>query len=87
MKPTGNGSERPEDAAEKEEALREHELEYAEDLEMLYEAKLQAFENPHIRNSTNRDLKSRLRRAKSFKEVDEISRMIVAEEKNHGPNG
>jgi hypothetical protein len=49
------------------------------ELEKLFNAKLQAFEIDEIRNSQNRALKTRLRRAKTVLEVNIYAMMIVME--------
>jgi hypothetical protein len=51
----------------------------AELLEKLFNAKLEAFEIQDIKDSKNRDLKRRLRRAKSLTEVNLYAMMIVKE--------
>ena len=58
------------------------ELEHAKarKLEQLFNYKLEAFEIDDIKNSKNRQLKSKLRRAKNRVEVDLYAIMIVMEE-------
>ena len=64
--------------AEKEEHIqREKEHRKARKLEKLFNYKLEAFEVEDIKNSTNRKLKGKLRRAKSRIEVDMWSIMIL----------
>jgi len=67
--------------AEAEEA-KQREIEHAKarKLEKLFEYKLETFEVEEIKNSKNRALKSKLRRAKSKVEVDLYAMMILAEE-------
>jgi hypothetical protein len=67
--------------AEKEEQ-KQRELEHAKarKLEKLFEYKLEAFEVEEIKNSKNRQLKSKLRRAKNKVEVDLYAMMILMEE-------
>lgn len=52
----------------------------ARELQILFEAKIQAFEIEQIKNSTNRLLKSKLRKAQNLIEVNIYSMMIVMEE-------
>jgi hypothetical protein len=62
----------------KEQQRLEHEK--AKELQVLFEAKIQAFEIEKIKNSTNRLLKSKLRKAQNLIEVNIYSMMIVMEE-------
>jgi hypothetical protein len=76
-------------AAEREEK-QQRELEHAKarKLEKLFEYKLEAFEVEEIKNSKNRQLKSKLRRAKNKVEVDLYAMMILMEElKKEEENG
>lgn len=59
--------------------LREADHDKSKKLETLFEAKLEAFEIPEIKNSKNRELKTSLRRSKSIVEVNIYSMMIVME--------
>jgi hypothetical protein len=69
--------------AEKEEHVqRDKEHAKARKLEKLFNYKLEAFEVEEIKNSTNRKLKAKLRRAKSRIEVDMWSIMILQESLN-----
>ena len=64
--------------AEAEESkIREDEHNKARKLEKLFNYKLEAFEVEEIKNSKNRKLKAKLRRAKSKIEVDMYSIMIL----------
>lgn len=63
-----------------EEKQRELEHAKARKLEELFNYKLEAFEIEDIKNSKNRQLKSKLRRAKNRVEVDLYAIMIVMEE-------
>ena len=63
-----------------EEKQRELEHAKARKLEQLFNYKLEAFEVEEIKNSKNRQLKSKLRRAKNRVEVDLYSIMILMEE-------
>ncbi len=76
-----NTKDRLERLAKEEQAkeLRKKDQENAKKLEALFEAKLQAFEIEEIKNSTNRALKTKLRRAKSIIEVNLYAMMIVME--------
>ena len=69
--------------AEKEEHVqRDKEHAKARKLGKLFNYKLEAFEVEEIKNSTNRKLKAKLRRAKSRIEVDMWSIMILQESLN-----
>jgi uncharacterized protein YydD (DUF2326 family) len=76
--------------SKKREAEREareqqrREREKAEELQKLFEAKIQAFEIDDIKNSSNKVLKSKLRKAKNLIEVNIYSMMIVMEELENG---
>jgi membrane protein involved in colicin uptake len=63
------------------------EREKAAELQKLFEAKIQAFEIEDIKNSKNRVLKSKLRKAKNLVEVNIYSMMIVMEELENGTEG
>jgi len=67
-------------AEAEEQKQREIEHAKARKLEKLFEYKLETFEVEEIKNSKNRPLKSKLRRAKSKVEVDLYAMMILAEE-------
>ena len=58
---------------------REEEINKAKALEALFEAKLKAFEIEEVKNSINRSLKTKLRRAKNTIEVNIYAMMIVME--------
>jgi hypothetical protein len=64
------------------ELLEQKQIEHekAKQLQVLFEAKIQAFEIEQIKNSTNRLLKSKLRKAQNIIEVNIYSMMIVMEE-------
>ncbi|WJE88075.1 hypothetical protein YFHUAIHA_CDS0202 [Phage C48C1] len=67
--------------AEAEESkIREDEHNKARKLEKLFNYKLEAFEVEEIKNSKNRKLKAKLRRAKSKIEVDMYSIMILQDQ-------
>lgn len=51
-------------------------------LEMLFEAKLKAFEVEDVKNCTNRVLKSKLRKAKNLIEVNAYATIIIMEQMN-----
>lgn len=67
-------------AEAEEEKIREEEHQKARKLEKLFNYKLEAFEVEEIKNSKNRKLKAKLRRAKSRIEVDLYSIMILQEQ-------
>lgn len=67
-------------AEREEKQQREIEHAKARKLEKLFEYKLEAFEVEEIKNSKNRQLKSKLRRAKNKVEVDLYAMMILMEE-------
>jgi len=50
------------------------------ELEQLFNAKLQAFEIDTIKNSTNRELRSRLRRAKNVIEMNALAALVIGTE-------
>lgn len=56
---------------------KELEKQRAKKLEQLFEYKLETFEIEEIKNSKNRQMKSKLRRAKSIPEVNLYAMMIV----------
>ena len=71
---------------EKERELNQQkhiEQEKAKKLQRLFEYKIEAFEVDEIKNSKNRLLKSKLRKAKNIVEVNIYSMMIVMEELNN----
>lgn len=71
-------------AAEREiEEQRRIEHKKATELQKLFEYKISAFEIDDIKNSKNRVLKSKLRKAKNPVEVNIYSMMIVMEELNN----
>ena len=67
-------------AEAEEEKIREEEHLKARKLEKLFNYKLEAFEVEEIKNSKNRKLKAKLRRAKSRIEVELYSIMILQEQ-------
>lgn len=82
---TANTNERNErkivERAEAEQTRLEKER--AKDLQNLFEAKISAFEIDAIKNSTNRVLKSKLRKAQNVIEVNVYCMMIVMEVLNN----
>lgn len=78
-----NTEERTERKKREAEEDKQRELEHAKarKLEQLFNYKLEAFEVDEIKNCKNRQLKSKLRRAKSKVEVDMYAIMIMMEEK------
>lgn len=78
-----NTEERTERKKKEAEEEKQRELEHAKarKLEQLFNYKLEAFEVDEIKNCKNRQLKSKLRRAKSKVEVDMYAIMIMMEEK------
>lgn len=65
-----------------EEQSRREEFARAKSLEQLFEAKLKAFEIEEVKNSTNRILKSKLRKAKNQVEVNAYTAIIIMEQLN-----
>ena len=63
----------------KVEREKETELQRAKKLEVLFKYKLETFEIPEIKSTTNRKLKSKLRRSKSIPEVNLYAMMILQE--------
>ena len=51
--------------------------------EVLFNMKLEAFEVEEIKNSTNRDLKKRLRKAKSVIEVQAFATLLIQDALNN----
>jgi hypothetical protein len=62
---------------------RRREQEKAVALQKLFDAKIAAFEIDDIKNSKNRELKAKLRKAKNQVEVNIYSMMIVMEQMNN----
>jgi len=83
---TENTQKRNEKKAAEREAKEQQRLERekAAELQKLFEAKIQAFEIDEIKNSRNRLLKAKLRKAKNLIEVNLYSMMIVMEELENG---
>ena len=79
---TENTNERNVRKKREAEEDKQRQLEHAKarKLEQLFNYKLEAFEIDDIKNSKNRQLKSKLRRAKNRVEVDLYAIMIVMEE-------
>lgn len=79
-----NSSEREAKKLAEHEERKQREVEHsrARKLEELFNYKLEAFEVEMITNSTNRKLKSKLRRAQNKFEVDLFALMILQEEMN-----
>ena len=63
----------------KERNIREQQQKKQRELAQLFEAKLSAFEIPEIKESTNRDLKSKLRKARNIIELQVYAQLIVKE--------
>ena len=79
---TQNTGDREEKKKKQREAAEEERLsrEKAVALQALFDAKIQAFEIDSIKNSNNRALKAKLRKAQNIVEVNIYSMMIVMEE-------
>jgi len=60
--------------------LRDQHEKKQKQLAELFDAKLQAFEIDEIKNSKNRDLKSRLRKSRNILEMQIYAQMIMREE-------
>ena len=56
----------------KEEKQKVERRKAADDLETLFRAKLEAFEIPEVRDSENRELRSRIRKSKSLTEISAL---------------
>lgn len=86
---TENTQKRNERKAAEREAKEQQRLEREKALELqkLFEAKIQAFEIEDVKNSKNRVLKAKLRKAKNLVEVNIYSMMIVMEELENGSEG
>lgn len=76
-----NTLDREENRKREEEAklAKEEQLKKADHLQRLFKLKLEAFEIEEVKNSNNRELKGKLRRAKSSIEVNIFAMMIVME--------
>lgn len=79
---TQNTNERNERKVKEREETEQKRIENekARELQRLFEAKIQAFEIDPIKNSQNRELKSKLRKAQNIIEVNIYSMMIVMEQ-------
>ena len=64
----------------KAKAIREQQRNKQKQLAKLFDAKLHAFEIDEIKNSKNRELKSRLRKSKNVIEMQIFAQMIIKEE-------
>lgn len=84
-----NTNKRNERKLKEREALEQERIERqkAKALQQLFEAKIQAFEIDAIKNSKNRELKFKLRKAQNLIEVNIYSMMIVMEEMNNAEDG
>ena len=58
----------------------------ADELESLFRAKLEAFEIPEVRDSENRELRSRIRKSKSLTELYSITAALIATSVIQGTN-
>ena len=65
---------------EKEKKAVEEQKRKSKELEQLFNLKLQAFEIPEIKNSSDRNLRTRMRRAKNGIEVQALASVIIAKE-------
>ena len=65
---------------EKEKKAVEDQKRKSKELEQLFNLKLQAFEIPEIKNSSDRNLRTRMRRAKNALEVHALSAVVIAKE-------
>lgn len=61
---------------------RKEEIEKSKSLELVFNKKLEAFQIEAIKNSTNRELKSKLRKAKSEIELHAYATIIIMESMN-----
>tara|TARA_R110000868_G_scaffold132207_1_gene342848 strand:+ start:417 stop:893 length:477 start_codon:yes stop_codon:yes gene_type:complete len=79
---TDNTSDRQERKIKEREENEQKRLEQekSKELQRLFEAKIQSFEIESIKNSQNRELKSKLRKAQNIIEVNIYSMMIVMEQ-------
>jgi hypothetical protein len=86
---TQNTTERTTAKAEDRQKKEQEKIEQerAKSLHRLFEAKIQAFEIDAIKNSTNRVLKSKLRKAQNLIEVNVYSMMIIMEDLNNAESG
>lgn len=86
---TENTQKRNEKRAAEREAREQQRLERekADKLQKLFEAKIEAFDIEDIKNSKNRILKAKLRKAKNLIEVNIYSMMIIMEELENASEG
>jgi hypothetical protein len=86
---TENTTKRSEKRAAEREIREQQRLEKekAHELQKLFEMKIKAFEVEEIKNSKNRILKAKLRKAKNLIEVNIYSMMIVMEELQNESEG
>jgi len=63
----------------KQKQIQEQQKKKQQELAQLFESKLRAFEIEEIKNSTNRELKSRLRKSKNLIELQIYAQLIVKE--------
>ena len=61
----------------KEEKQKVERRKAADDLETLFRAKLEAFEIPEVRDSENRELRSRIRKSKSLTEISALVASLI----------
>ena len=64
----------------KQRYLREQHVKKQKQLAELFDAKLQAFEIEEIKNSTNRELKAKIRKSKNILELQVYAQMLLREE-------
>lgn len=76
---TAERRERKEREEKEKRALHEQQKK-SQELEILFNHKLQAFEIDEIKNSSDRQLRGKLRRAKNIVEMNAIASLIVAKE-------
>ncbi len=66
---------------------RKKERDEQQRLEQLFNYKLQAFEIPEIKESTNRELKSRIRKARNIPELNAFATILLMENMNAKEKG
>lgn len=82
---TAERKERKDRETREKRAIHEQKKKTAE-LEQLFTLKLQAFEIDEIKNSPNKALRSKLRRAKNAVEMNALASIIIAQELGLMPN-
>ena len=73
----GRGFRVPKEQVAKVEKQKTERRNAADELETLFRAKLEAFEIPEVRDSENRELRSRIRKSKSLTEISALVASLI----------